>query len=228
MNTTTEASNRNADDIVAAFAALSTPEISDSLDALGLSGSAHGIAPIATGQRMAGRAFTIRYVPADLVPGTVGDYIDDVLPGHVVVLDNAGRTDCTVWGNILTEVATRRAIAGTVINGVCRDTAVIQMLKYPLFSRGRFMRTGKDRVQVAETGSPVSLGDVRVRPGDIVVGDDDGVVVIPRDRENEVHDFAKQIAGVEDQIVSAVRNGDRLDETRAKLRYHSLQRSKPK
>lgn len=78
------------DDIVAGFKTLSTPEISDALDRLGLPGSALGVAPIATGRRMAGRAFTPRYGPADLVPGTVGDYIDDVPVGHVVVLDNGG------------------------------------------------------------------------------------------------------------------------------------------
>lgn len=216
---------QHADATVAAFATLSTPEISDALDTLGLPGSAPGIGPIANGQRMAGRAFTIRYVPVDLVAGTVGDYIDDVSPGSVLVLDNTGRTDCTVWGNILTEVATRRGIAGTVINGVCRDTPVIRALKYPLFSRGRFMRTGKDRVQVSDMEVPISLGDVLVRPGDIVVGDDDGIVVVPRDREDEVLKTAKQIAGVEDQIVNAVRVGARLDETRTMLQYHSLQRA---
>lgn len=213
------------DEIVAGFAALSTPEVSDALDALGLPGSALGIAPIATGRRMTGRAITLRYVPAELSPGTVGDYIDDVPPGAVIVLDNAGRTDCTVWGNILTEVASRRGIAGTVINGVCRDTPVIRELGYPLFSRGCFMRTGKDRVEVAEAGGPVSLGDVRVRPGDILLGDDDGIVVVPQAREAEVLATARKIAAAEERIVEAVREGKRLDETRRQLRYHQLQRA---
>ena len=222
-----EAASSNTDqmmDPVEAFKALSTPEISDALDALGLPGSALGITPIASGQRLCGRAFTIRYVPVDLVPGTVGDYIDDVAPGSVVVLDNSGRTDCTVWGNILTEVATLRGIAGTVINGVCRDSPIIRSLRYPMFSRGCFMRTGKDRVQVSDTQVPVSLGDVRVRPGDILVGDDDGVVVVPRDREIDVLRLAQKIAAAEERIVTAVRQGDRLDKTREALRYHSLQR----
>ena len=213
-----------SDDIVEAFAALSTPEISDALDALGLPGSALGISPISTGSRLAGRAFTLRYAPVDLVPGTVGDYIDDVPPGAVIVLDNNGRTDCTVWGNILTEVSIKRGIAGTVINGVCRDTPVIREYAYSLFSRGQFMRTGKDRVQVAETGAPVSLGDVRVRPGDILIGDDDGIVVIPKDKENEVLALTQSIAETENKIVEAVRNGARLDETRKAFKYQLLQR----
>src|SRR6187551_1650279 len=82
--------------IIDGFSKLSTPEVSDALDALRPPGSALGIRPILDGFRLVGRAFTVRYVPADLKPGTVGDYLDDVAPGSVVVLDNAGRVDCTV------------------------------------------------------------------------------------------------------------------------------------
>ncbi len=224
MTEQNEKGDIHPDPVVEAFAALSTSEISDALDSLGLPGSAFGIAPIAAGSQLAGRAFTLRYAPVDLEPGTVGDYIDDVPPGAVVVLDNSGRTDCTVWGNILTEVAIKRGIAGTVINGVCRDTSVIRSYKYPLFSRGQFMRTGKDRVQVAETEMPVSLGDVRVRQGDILIGDDDGIVVVPKDREDEILALAKKIAAAENQIIAAVREGARLDETRKAHKYHALQR----
>ena len=179
--------------LVADFGRLATAEVSDALDALRLPGSALGIAPLRDGLRLVGRAFTVRYLPVDLRPGNVGDYIDDVPEGGVVVIDNAGRLDCTVWGGILTEVASLRRLAGTVVNGVCRDVAASRAFSYPLYSRGRFMRTGKDRVEVPETEVPVSLGDVRVRPGDIVLGDDDGVVVVPRERETEVLDVAMRL-----------------------------------
>ena len=86
----------------------------------------------------------------------MGDYIDDVAPGSVIVLDNNGRDDCTVWGDILTEIAHRRGIAGTVINGINRDTHLCLSLGYPVFSIDNWMRTGKDRVQVEATGIPVS------------------------------------------------------------------------
>ena len=94
------------------------------------------------------------------------------------MLDNGGRTDCTVWGDILTAVAHQRGIAGTVIDGVSRDVRRALELGYPIYSRGRFMRTGKDRVEVAEVGGPVTIGGVQVAPGDLLVGDDDGVVAI--------------------------------------------------
>ena len=88
---------------LARLADLGTATVSDALDRLGLPGSAHGIAPLANGLRMAGPAYTVRYVPAGDPKGTVGDYVDDVPPGGIVVLDNQGRTDATVWGDILTE-----------------------------------------------------------------------------------------------------------------------------
>ncbi|ARP85352.1 RraA family protein [Bordetella genomosp. 9] len=210
--------------IPSGYAELSTAEVSDALDRLGLPGSALGIASVSAAQRLLGRAYTVRYAPADVQPGTVGDYIDDVPAGAVVVLDNGGRTDCTVWGGILTEVASRRGIAGTVINGVCRDADAAAQFSYPLFSRGRFMRTGKDRVQVDEVNGDVSLGDVRVRPGDILLGDGDGVVVVPQAREDEVLALALRTRDAEQAIVDSVRAGMSLTQARQAHGYHTLQR----
>ena len=186
-----------------AYASLSSAEVSDALDKLGLPGSALGITPAATATRLLGRAFTVRYEPVDLEPGTVGDYIDDVPAGSVVVLDNGGRVDCTVWGGILTEVASRMGVAGTVINGVCRDADAAAHFAYPIFSRGRFMRTGKDRVQVAEVN---------------------GVVVVPRAREDEVLALALCTRESELRIIEGFRAGKRLKDARTEHGYHTLQR----
>jgi regulator of RNase E activity RraA len=204
---------------------LGTAVVSDALDRLRLPGSALGIAPLAFGQRMAGPAFTVRYVPAGATPGSVGDYVDDCEPGQVVVLDNDGRLDCTVWGDILTTVAHARGLGGTAINGVCRDVSTPLELGYPIFSRGRFMRTGKDRVNVAEVGGSVTLGDVRVEAGDLVVGDDDGVVVVPRDRIDDVAAAAGEIAAAEQRILESVRQGASLAAARREHGYHALQRA---
>ena len=214
------------DPLLRDFTTLSTAEVSDALDALRLPGSALGIAPITPGSRLLGRAFTVRYLPVELQPGNVGDYIDDVPEGGVVVIDNAARVDCTVWGGILTEVAARRRLAGTVINGVCRDVATSRQQGYPIYSLGSFMRTGKDRVEVPETQCPVALGDVRVRPGDVLFGDDDGVVVIPHARAEEVLEIAMRLHEAEEHIVQATRQGMRLDEARRLHKYHELQRAR--
>lgn len=213
-----------SDPIVALFDGLPTAAVSDALDKAGLPGSALGIQGIAPGMRMRGRAFTIRYAPISAVdPGTVGDYIDDVPAGSVVVLDNQARTDCTVWGDILTCVADRRGIAGTVISGVCRDTARAVDLGYPLFSCGRFMRTGKERVEVAETDGAVNIGGVQVRAGDIVIGDDDGVVIVPAARADEVARLARAISEVEDDILAAALECGSLRDARRRFGYHRLQ-----
>ena len=211
--------NRN----VARAAKLDTATLSDALDRLGIVGQCYRIKPRSPAFRMAGRAWTLLYGPAGNPPGTVGDYIDDVPPGSVIVLDNGGRDNATVWGDILTEIAHRRGIAGTLIDGVCRDTARCLQLGYPVFSKDHWMRTGKDRVQVEATGVPVTIGEARVAPGDIVKGDADGVVVVPQAHVDRVLDTAEAIETAEDAIRAAVRGGMRLDEARKQHKYHQLQ-----
>src|SRR5262245_60456306 len=159
---------------------LDSTSISDAIGRLGIAGQCLSIKPRAPRFRLTGRAYTIQYGPAGNPPGTVGDYIDDVHPGSVVVLDNGGRENATVWGDILTWVAHRRGVAGTVIDGACRDTHLARELGYPAFSRSYSMRTGKDRVQVEAVNATVNIGDARVAPGDLLLGGADGVVVLPR------------------------------------------------
>ncbi len=213
-------------EIVKRFESFSTSIISDALDRFGIGGGCKGITPVVSGVKMVGTAYTVRYIPIGAVKGTVGDYIDDVLPGDVVVLDNNGRTDCTVWGDILTVNAKMKGIAGTVIDGVCRDVPTISEERYPVFSRGRFMMTGKDRVTVEATQAIVCVGKVQVKPGDILIGDDSGVVVVPQEMSEEILEAARVIEEAENIIVEAVRGGLSLKEARAKFGYHTLQRKK--
>lgn len=206
-----------------AWQALGTATVSDALDKLGIAGQCFGIAPLAPGTPFAGPAFTVRYGPVGAVKGTVGDYIDDVPVGGVVVLDNGGRLDATVWGDILTEVAHTRGIAATVIDGVCRDTDVARSLGYPISARSHWMRTGKDRVQVEAVAEAVAIGGVRIEPGDWIVGDADGVLAIPAARMAEVFATATAIDEAEDRIRQLVRSGSTLAEARAQTGYHTLQ-----
>jgi 4-hydroxy-4-methyl-2-oxoglutarate aldolase len=207
-------------------AALDCATLSDAMDRLGLHGQCARIQARSDEFRMSGRAYTLRYGPASSPAGTVGDYIDDVPPGSVIVLDNGGREDVTVWGDILTEIAHRRGIAGTLIDGICRDVALCRKLGYPVFSRGHWMRTGKDRVQVEAVGVPVSIGSVRVAPADLVRGDADGVVVLPSAHEAAILDAAEEIGRAEDAIRALARTGIRLDEARRQHGYHRLQSRK--
>lgn len=212
-------------ELVALFEGLDTPGVSDALDKLGLPGQCLGVAPLDNYSKViVGPAFTVQYVSASVPPGTVGDFIDDVAPGDVVVIDNGGRTDCTVWGDIMTQYAGTRQIAATVIDGVCRDVNKALGDGYPIFSKGRFMRTGKDRVQVQSVNQPVSIGAARVCARDIVVADANGVVIVPRARAAEVAACARQIELIEADIRALIAQGKTLKEARVALGYHSLQR----
>ncbi|EJL88248.1 Demethylmenaquinone methyltransferase [Herbaspirillum sp. CF444] len=211
--------------LVALFEDLDTPGVSDAMDKLGLPGQCLGIMPLDNYTTpVVGPAFTVRYVSASVPPGSVGDFIDDVAEGDIIVIDNDGRADCTVWGDIMSQYASIRKIAGTVIDGVCRDVNRALSDRYPMFTRGRFMRTGKDRVQVDTVNTPVSIGTVRVVARDIVVADANGVVVVPRARAQEVAELAHKIETSESAIRRHIAEGKTLGEARALLGYHTLQR----
>jgi 4-hydroxy-4-methyl-2-oxoglutarate aldolase len=206
-------------------AKLDTATLSDALDKLGIRGQCLGIKPLLHSFRLTGRACTLLYGPA-ADGGTVGDFIDDVPPGSVIVIDNHGREDATVWGDILTMCAHRRGIAGTVIDGACRDTHLAIDLTYPLFSRSYSMRTGKDRVQLESINTLIEVGHARVEPGNIMRGDSDGVIAIPAAHEGTVLDLAETIQAAEERIRESVSGGLRLDEARRQQDYHQLQRGR--
>lgn len=205
-------------------AKLDTASLSDAMDKLRIAGQCLGIKPRDHQFRLAGRAYTVLYGPVDAAnPGTVGDFIDKLDAGTVVVIDNGGREDATVWGDILTFLADRRHLAGTVIDGACRDVHMCLKLGYPIYSRSFSMRTGKDRVQVDAEQVPVTIGQARVQPGDLIRGDADGVVAIPRSREEEVLAVAEQIEEAEARIRACLEQGKSIAEARAEMQYHKLQ-----
>lgn len=212
-------------ELVALFAGLDAPAVSDALDKLGIPGQVFGVMPLGNYKKVTvGPAFTVRYVPASDPPGSVGDFIDDVAIGDIVVIDNNGRADCTVWGDIMTQYAGIRGITGSVIDGVCRDVNLAIKDQYPIFNTGRWMRTGKDRVQVGGVNEAVGIGRVRVKPRDMVVADANGVVIVPRDRVREVVQVARNIEHSEAQIRHLVTGGATLAQARRELGYHTLQR----
>ncbi|MGQ0280372.1 RraA family protein [Sphingopyxis sp. Q841] len=213
----------NDNDLAARLRDAGTTALSDALDKLSIDGQILGVMPVIRTMKFAGRAFTIRMLPVGATGGSVGDYIDEVPEGQVVVIDNDGRLDATVWGDILTSVASTKGIAATVIDGVCRDSDRCVELGYPVFARGNTMRTGKDRVTADSYNVAVQIAGIRVEPGDWLVGDADGVVAIPSSKAFEVLATAEAIEATEQKIRDLVRGGMRLDEARQSLGYHSLQ-----
>ncbi len=209
-------------DLLARAAALSTATLSDALDSLRLPGALAGLTPLHAGDELTGPAFTVAY--QQRTAGTVGDFLDDVPAGAVVAIANRGRTDCTVWGGIMTAVAADRSVAGTVVDGICRDTRLAADARYPVFSRGRWVRTGKDRVELEAVAVPVLLAGVRVAPGDLLRGDADGVVAVPAPRLSEIVEIAERIDRAEQHILERAMAGEPLASARADLGYHTAQR----
>lgn len=202
---------------------LDVASVSDAMDKIGIPCGLLGIHAVVPGKHICGRAFTVHYVPNGVVKGNVGDFLDDVQPGQVVVIDNGGRLYCTVWGDIMTFVATRKGIAGTVIDGVCRDIPGIKENDYPIFTKSTYMVTGKDRVTVDYVNKPVAISGVQVCPNDIILADDTGAVCIPDAVAEKAADIAESIEKTEQAIIAEVKNGSTLKDARAKLGYHHLQ-----
>ena len=210
-------------EVLSELTALETPTLSDALDRLGIPGQCRGIMPLDRGFRMAGPAFTVKYADEYVEGGSVGDFVDDIAAGEVAVISNHGRLDVTVWGDLMTILARRNRVAGTVIDGMCRDLRRALELDYPLFARGHWMRTGKDRVQFEAARVPVHIGGVLVHPGDVLVGDANGVVAVPADRVADVLEVARSIEESEERIRAALAEGLSLREARGETGYHRLQ-----
>lgn len=211
------------EEIVERLKKLDVASVSDAMDKLGIPCGLLGIHAVVPGKHICGRAFTVHYVPNGVVKGNVGDFLDDVQPGQVVVIDNGGRLYCTVWGDIMTFVATRKGIAGTVIDGVCRDIPGIKENDYPIFTKSTYMVTGKDRVTVDYVNKPVAISGVQVCPNDLILADDTGVVCIPDAVAEKVAEIAENIERTEQKIIAEVKAGSTLKDARAKLGYHHLQ-----
>lgn len=205
------------------FRRLDTPSVTDAMDRLGLTGGLLGITPVVRGTKLCGQAFTVHYTACGQVHGTVGDFLDDVLPGQVVVIDNGGRLHCTVWGDIMSYYASKRGIAGTIIDGVCRDIPAIDKLRYPIFTKDVYMVTGKDRVYVDGVNVPVSVSNVQVLPGDLMIADDSGAAAVPQAYVEDVLRVAREIEAKEQLILAELDRGSSLKKAREMSGYHSLQ-----
>ncbi|MBL7480694.1 isocitrate/isopropylmalate family dehydrogenase [Legionella bononiensis] len=200
----------------------STSEISDALDACGIEGALLNIKPLTPGLKLVGPAYTVQYKPNKSKSSTfknAANYIDQVPPNSVIVIDNHGQNDCTVWGDILTQVALQNHIAGTVVHGAVRDVKKIRNVTYPLFCTDVFMRSGKNRVHKAGEQCSLTINKVLINPGDIIVADDNGVIVIPIHWLTEVIDKVQNIKSTEDKIKSAVQSGSTLKKARTRFHY---------
>jgi len=163
-----------------------------------------GIKPIDPKSRMLGRAVTVQCYPGDNLALHQGIYAAE--PGDVLILDCHGYTEAGHFGDIMALACQVRGIAGVVIDGSCRDSEDIKELGLPVFVRG-FNPSGTVKASLGKVNVPVTCGGVRVNPGDMVLGDCDGVVVVPREKEDQVFEKAQAKFAKEEKLVEELKAG---------------------
>ncbi len=213
----------NKKEIINAYKNLSTSSISDALDSLKIKGQVLGLKPRSANSNMVGFAYTVKYLPFETsLTGfqNAGNYIDNVGEDKVIVVDNDNINWCTTWGGILTQVAQKRKINGAVVHGSIRDIDEIKHSMFPVFSQHVFMCSGKNRVRKVDEQCQIMLNGIEVNPDDLVVGDGNGVLIIPNQHIEECLSRAIAIEVTEKEILHAVLAENMpLQEARTKYRY---------
>jgi regulator of RNase E activity RraA len=191
---------------------LYTPVVGDILDDLGLTRQflPQPIQPLRDDLKLAGRAMPVLmidvYGKQNQPFGKLTEALDQLQPGEIY-LASGGEMRCAYWGEILTATAKKRGAAGAVINGFHRDTPKVLEQNWPVFSRGRFAQDSAVRTQVIDYRCAIEVGRVRVESGDLVFGDLDGVVVVPRKVESEVIEKALAKARGEKLVRKEIEGG---------------------
>ncbi|MCP3731088.1 RraA family protein [Sphingomonas sp. MG17] len=204
---------------------LYTPVVGDILDTLGLVHQflPQPIQPMLTEMKLIGRAMPVLmidvYGPQAQPFGKLTEALDQLESGDIY-LASGGAMRCAYWGEILTATARSRGANGAVVNGYHRDTAQVLEQDWPVFSRGRFAQDSGVRTKVIDYRCPIEVGPVTVQPGDLVFGDLDGVVVIPRAVEAEVVERALEKARGEKLVRQEIEAG--MSSTAAFAKYGIL------
>jgi 4-hydroxy-4-methyl-2-oxoglutarate aldolase len=195
----------SSDATVSKFAAYATATIYEAAERRGE--MEPSVRPLIPGRRLAGRAFTVQCFLGDTT--AVIQAIDVARPGDVLVIDIGGTDRATAWGGSSSAAARKRGLAGVVTNGAARDLDEMRAVGLPVYATGVSVR-GTAKHHQGITGVPVSVGGAVVRPGDIVIGDSDGIVVIPQEREDEL--LAKTVAqkSKEDDKAARIAKGESL------------------
>lgn len=197
-------------ELVEGFLPLSTCNVSDALDKLGLPCGIHGIRPLYNCPKVVGTAITMQVIAygENNPPGHMGvDPLEASQPGDVIVIDNNGRIDQNCWGEIMTYAALQKGVAGVIIDGASRDVDIIEETNFPVFARGIVPLTARGRNVQRDVNCLVKIGGVQVRPGDILMADKNGVVVIPAERAEEVLKVSQDLFQRETAIVERIKQG---------------------
>ena len=204
---------------------LSTTNLSDALDKIGIRGAVIGIRPLFGMPKVIGRAVTIKMTAAGMVKSKRHLGIDAIVtaaPGDVIAIDNRGDLYNNCWGEILSCAAKKKGILGVFIDGAARDIDVCQEIAFPVFARGVVPITARGRIMQEDFNCVIRLGDVQVRPGDILVGDINGLVVIPPEKIEEVISSAEDIFEKEELMKADILKGMDILEVDSKYNYEQM------
>jgi 4-hydroxy-4-methyl-2-oxoglutarate aldolase len=209
----------------AALQVLATSNISDAMDQLGLKGAVSGICPQWGKTKVIGRAVTIRMTAVGAVPSRSHLGVDAIAASHhgdVIVIDNRGDLYNNCWGEILSMAARMKGLGGVIVDGAVRDVDMCEEFGFPVHARGTVPITARGRIVQEAWDIPIRLGDAPVRPGDVVMADVNGVVVIPFERLSAVINAAQDIAAKELTMVNALRNGESIQAVDARFNYEQM------
>ena len=196
-----------------------TAVIADVLDQRGLRGQIMNgaIQGLTLETKVAGPAFPCKGAPATELEPDDWDmrkaYLDDLPVGSVAVVDSSGDTVAAHWGELMSTGALGRECAGVVIDGGTRDVSMVLEMDFPVFARYRSPASSISRWRMSDYNHPVYCGGVLVRPGDIVVGDADGVVVGPQEVALEVAECVEELAATETDMREELLKGGKFSET---------------
>jgi regulator of RNase E activity RraA len=203
-------------DLAARLTALDSCAVSDALDSLGLPPAVIGLAPLSVARRIAGPVVTVRLVagkPAGSGARHLGTAaIEAAKCGDIIVIEHSSGVQCAGWGGVLTVGAQVHGIAGVIVDGPTRDVDEARALGFPVYARSAIARTARGRAYEQDFDCEITVGDVRVVPGDLAFADSSGVVFLPRARAEEIVQRAERVADRERLMVQALRAGDRITE----------------
>jgi 4-hydroxy-4-methyl-2-oxoglutarate aldolase len=213
------------DNLIERLSKLDSCAVSDALDRLGLKGATFGVRPMWTCPRIAGRAVTVKIKPAGLEKpkqhlGTPA--IHAAQPGDIIVIDSGGRPDVSAWGGLLSLASKIKGVSGVVIDGACRDVDESREVGFPVYARAAVPMTARGRVIQDSFNREVEFAGVQVHPGDLVIADGSGVVIIPQAKEREAIQEAEAVFQHEAKMAAEIRKGRPIVEVLEKLGYESM------
>lgn len=204
---------------------LSTTNVSDALDKAGIRGAVIGIRPVFGMPKLVGLAVTIKITAAGMTRSKhhLGiEAIASTQKGDVIAIDNRGDIQNNCWGEILSCAAKMKGASGVVVDGAARDVDECEDMGFPVFARGVVPITARGRIMQEDFNCVIRLGDVQVRPGDVVVGDINGVVVIPPEKIEEVLVEAEKIMEKEENMKRDILAGLDIMEVEKKYSYEQM------